>query len=65
MFNLHETFQIKVYDNMHNVVNTETFNAYPTVEQIQNTILAKNNGVYAKVEKRYYTSNTNKESHMD
>ena len=50
---------------MHNVVNTETFNAYPTVEQIQNTILAKNNGVYAKVEKRYYTTNTNKESHID
>ena len=35
MFNLHETYQLKVYDNMHNVVNTKTFNSYPTVEEIQ------------------------------
>ncbi len=54
MFNLHETYQLKVYDNMHNVVNTKTFNSYPTVEEIQAGISEKNNGLYAKVEKRYY-----------
>ena len=61
MFNLHENFQLKVYDDMHNIVNTKTFNSYPTVEEIQAGIAEKGNGLYAKIERRYYM--TNKESH--
>lgn len=64
MLNLHELYQLKVYDGMHNVVNTKQFNSYPTVIDIQNAITEKN-GAYAKVEKRYYMINQETHSHDD
>ena len=63
MFDLHETYQLKVYDDMHNIVTTKTFNRYPTVEEIQAGIASNDNGLYAKVEKRYYIAK--KEQHYD
>lgn len=62
MVELNKVYQLKVYDNMHNIVGVKTFNNYPTIEDIQDNIL-ENGGIYAKIEERYYT--TKKEQYRD